>query len=119
MRRSVQWRIFANTLTVAGFTALVKVCGAAKIVVTAGYFGTADTLDAFLIAFLIPSFVAEVAAGSLGPSLIPTLIEVGERCGEDSARKLWGGVLAGGTGRLPGAAVLLSVGTARCLCRSL
>src|SRR5260370_31881424 len=100
MRGSVQWRIFGNTLTVAGFTALVKVCGAAKIVVTAGYFGTADTLDAFLIAFLIPSFVAEVAAGSLGPSLIPTLIEVRERRGEDAARHFCGAVLAATAGLL-------------------
>jgi putative peptidoglycan lipid II flippase len=111
MRESVQWRIFGNTLTVAGFTALVKVFGAAKIVVTAGYFGTADTLDAFLIAFLIPSFVAEVAAGSLGPSLIPTLIEVREQRGENAARRLCGSVLAGSAVLLTGLAVLLAIGS--------
>ena len=31
---------------------------------TARYFGTGDALDAFLIAFLLPSFVSDVVAGS-------------------------------------------------------
>ena len=111
MGRSVQWRIFANTLTVAGFTALVKVFGAAKMVVAARYFGTSGTLDAFLIAFLIPSFVAEVAAGSLAPSLIPTLVEMRERRGDDAARQLCGSVMAGSAVLLTALAVLLALGS--------
>src|SRR5260370_9508484 len=95
MQGSVQWRIFANTLTVAGFTALVKVCGAAKIVVTARYFGTADTLDAFLIAFLIPSFVAEVAAGSPAPPPLPTFVRGPGEGRRGCAPPLLRGLLAG------------------------
>ena len=42
--------------------------------VTARFFGTSDALDAFLIAFLLPSFISDVVAGSFTPSLVPLLV---------------------------------------------
>lgn len=87
------WRIFAATLTVGSFTTIAKIAGGVKVILMARYFGTSDALDAFLIAFVVPSFVAEAAAGSLSPSLIPTFIEVRERKGREAAQRLYGSVL--------------------------
>src|SRR5687768_18544986 len=55
-KRSVNHQILVATLVVGGLTFLVHVATAAKELLTAFRFGTADELDAFLIAFLMPSF---------------------------------------------------------------
>lgn len=75
------------------FTVLVKLAGAAKVVVSAHLFGAGDALDAFLIAFVIPSFLGDVLAGSLLASVIPTLIEVREKQGEQPAHQLYSSIL--------------------------
>jgi putative peptidoglycan lipid II flippase len=86
--RSVHWRVLSNTATVGVFSAVAKVAGAAKIIVTARYFGTSDALDAFLIAFLLPSFFADVVAGCLTPSILPVLARVRASGGEGGAARL-------------------------------
>ena len=100
VHRSVNWRIFADTLTVGTFLTLVKLAGAVKVIAMARFFGTADALDAFLIALVVPSFVAEVAAGSLSPALIPTFIEVRDREGRAVAERLYSSVLLGSSASL-------------------
>jgi len=72
---------------------LVKLAAVAKQLVIAGRFGTSDALDAFLIAFLAPSFAINVAAGSFSAALIPTFIEVREREGQDAAQRLFSSVV--------------------------
>jgi putative peptidoglycan lipid II flippase len=67
-------RVFANALLVGTLTTAAKLAGAAKVMATARYFGTGDALDAFLIAFLLPSFVSDVIAGSFTPTLVPVLV---------------------------------------------
>jgi putative peptidoglycan lipid II flippase len=79
------------------------------VIVTARYFGTSDALDAFLIAFVLPSFVADTAAGSLIPSLMPTYIEVRQKQGRETALRLYRGVLAGSAILLALLAVLLGL----------
>ena len=108
-RQSVIWRIFAATLTVGGFTTLAKLAGGLKVILMARYFGTSDALDAFLIALVLPSFVAETAAGSLIPSLIPTFIEVRQSKGTEAAQRLYSSVLAAIAVLLAILAVLLAV----------
>jgi putative peptidoglycan lipid II flippase len=92
------WRVFGNAATVGVLTLAAKLAGAAKVVVTARFFGTSDALDAFLIAFLLPSFVSDVVAGSLTPSLVPLLIqtrnEVGPSGGVEATHGLIRGALA-------------------------
>jgi putative peptidoglycan lipid II flippase len=65
--------MLSNAVTVGVFSSLAKLAGAAKVIVTARYFGTGDALDAFLIAFLLPAFFADVVAGCLTPSILPVL----------------------------------------------
>ncbi|MFO7600897.1 MAG: lipid II flippase MurJ, partial [Candidatus Desulfacyla sp.] len=91
--RSTNRRIFAAIVSVGGFTMLVKLAAVAKQLVIAGRFGTSDALDAFLIAFLAPSFAINVAAGSFSAALIPTFIEVREREGQDAAQRLFSSVM--------------------------
>src|SRR5712691_4758551 len=90
---SVNRRIFAASLTVGAFTMLVHVATAAKELVVAYQFGTADALDAFLIAFLLPSFAISVVAGSVPSAVIPTYLEVQSREGHEAAERLYAGVM--------------------------
>lgn len=86
-------KILTDAAIVGALTIVVKLAGAAKVVVSAHLFGAGDALDSFLIAFVIPSFLGDVLAGSLLGSLIPTLIEVRERQGEEAAHQLYSSIL--------------------------
>jgi len=90
---STNRRIFGAMLTVGALTALVKLTVAAKDLVVAGKFGTADAIDAFLTAFAVPTFAAQVIAGSFTAALVPTFVEVRERRGADEARRLFSSVM--------------------------
>lgn len=61
--------------------ALVKAAGAIKIVFMARAFGASDALDAYLMAFLLPSFASEIVVGSCSNAVIPALISLRERRG--------------------------------------
>lgn len=87
----VNRRIFRAAIMVASVTALVKVVAIVKELLVAWKFGTAESLDAFLIAFVIPSFVINVIAGSFNAALIPTFIRVREQEGSSSAQRLFSG----------------------------
>ncbi len=62
-----------NAILVSGLTVAVKIAGAAKVAITARVLGPGDDLDAYLMAFLVPSVLCDVLAGSLTPALIPAL----------------------------------------------
>ncbi|MGA7409010.1 MAG: lipid II flippase MurJ [Bryobacteraceae bacterium] len=47
--------------------------GAAKIAISAKVLGAGDELDSYLVAFLVPSLLCDVLAGSLTPALMPVL----------------------------------------------
>jgi putative peptidoglycan lipid II flippase len=104
--RDVSWRVLFQMATVGAYTSLVKVAGAAKVVFTARAFGMSDGLDAYLIAFLLPSFVSDTLAGSLNLALVPTFIEVRETEGRESAARLYRTVLAASAAWLGVAAIV-------------
>src|SRR5260370_37337143 len=87
-RRFTSWRMLADTATVGGWTSLAKVAGAVKVILAARLFGTGDAMDAYLIAFLLPSFFIEMLSSPLDSALIPTLIEVPENKGRTAAESL-------------------------------
>lgn len=107
--RSVNRRIFAAMITVGGFTFLVKLAAAAKEVVVAHQFGTRDALDAFLIAFLLPSFAINVVAGSFNAALIPTFIEVREQDGQEAAQQLFSSIMVWSTALLIAVSAILGL----------
>jgi putative peptidoglycan lipid II flippase len=94
-RPLTSWRMLADTVTVGGWTAVAKVAGALKVILAARLFGASDAMDAYLIAFLVPSFFMDMLAGPLDSALIPSLIETREKQGRANEEALYLSVLAG------------------------
>lgn len=90
---SANSRIFSAILTVGGMTILVKLVSTAKEVVVAHQFGVGDGLDAFLIAFLLPSVAINIIAGSFNAALIPTYIQIRDQQGKEAAQRLFSSVM--------------------------
>ena len=90
---SINRQIFAATVTIALFTGLVKFASIGKELVVAWRFGTGNELDAFVMAFVLPSFMINVVAGSFKSALIPIYIKVREQQGQAAAQQLFSGVI--------------------------
>jgi putative peptidoglycan lipid II flippase len=108
---SVNRRIFraAAIVTLAGV--LVKLVATIKEFVIAGTFARTDAMDAFLIAYLVPSLLVNLFSESMNQALIPTLVRVRELEGRVRAQELLSGamlwtclLLAGGSVAMAGAA---------------
>ena len=85
---SINRSIFGAALIVATFTVIAKLVSIVKELAVARSFGTGDALDAFLIAFLLPSFAISVVGGSFNLALIPTFIRVRDQQEHDGAQRL-------------------------------
>jgi putative peptidoglycan lipid II flippase len=97
---SINRKIFSAAMIVAGGTAFVKVIAVVKELVVAAQFGTADELDAFLIALIIPSVIINIIADSFNAALIPTYIKVREQEGKSAAQELFSGATIWSVGLL-------------------
>ena len=102
---STNRKIFSATLVIASLTFAAKLVSSVKELAVAASFGTGDAIDAFLIAFVVPSLATAVISGSFNAAFIPTYIQVREREGGDCAQKLFSNVLAS-SALLLGAATL-------------
>lgn len=108
-KQSVNRRIFAAMLTVGSLTLVVKLAATARELVAAYQFGTGDALDAFLIAFLLPSFAIVVVAESFNAALMPTYIQVREHEGQEAAQRLFSNAMVWSTVSLTAVSVLLAL----------
>jgi len=106
--RSTNRRIFDAIITIGGFTLLVNIATTAKELVVAHQFGTSDALDAFLIAFLIPSFGINVVAGSFSAAFIPSFIQVRKQEGQEMAQSLYSSVMGFNVAILLAVSILLA-----------
>ncbi len=104
-------QIFSAAITVSLMTVFVKVAAAGKELVVAWRFGTGDALDAFLIAWLVPSFIVVVVASSFDAAFVPTYVRVREQEGIQAAQKLFSGVIIWSLGLL-GVTTILMILTA-------
>ncbi len=95
--KSTNRRILAAMISVGGFAIIVKLTSTAKQLVIADQFGTSDALDAFLIAFLIPSLAINVVSGSFNAAFMPTFIKVKEQQGQGAAQRLFSNVMVWST----------------------
>ncbi len=93
-RQSVHRRIFGVTVTVGVLTVATKLVAILKEAVVAHQFGTGDTLEAFLMAMVLPQFAINLVGGSLNAALIPTYIHVQERVSAEAAHRLFASVTA-------------------------
>jgi putative peptidoglycan lipid II flippase len=108
-RESVNRRIFAALMTVGGFTLAVNLAATVKELVVARQFGTGDTMDALLIAFLLPSYAVNVLAASCSTALVPTFVQVRKNEGQEKAQQLLSGVIIWNTAVLAAVSVLLAL----------
>ena len=92
-RTSVDRRVFTAIVTVGGLTFGVKLVAALKEMIVARQFGVSNNLDAFLIAYLLPSVAITVVSGSFNAALIPTYIQVREQEGQPAAQRLFSSVV--------------------------
>jgi putative peptidoglycan lipid II flippase len=90
---SINRKILRAALIVGFLTILVKAGSTVKELIVAQSFGRGDALDAFLIAFLLPSFVVNLVMGSLGAALIPTFVETRQNQGNEAAQKLFSSMM--------------------------
>ena len=82
--------ILYTIIRIAPLLVVTKLAIFGRDVVVAAYFGTGDAVDAFIIAFLLPSFAISVVGGSLNVAFIPTYVGVLERDGREAAGRLLG-----------------------------
>jgi putative peptidoglycan lipid II flippase len=85
---STNRKIFRAAFTIGLVSTVAKGGAVLKDLVVAHVFGRSDALDAFLIAFLVPSFVLVLVMSSLGSALIPVLVETRQKRGPDAEQKL-------------------------------
>jgi len=109
-RRASHQRVFTNAALVGVLATAAKLAGAAKVMVTARYFGAGDQLDAFVIAFLLPAFFTDIVAGSFGASFVPAFIRVRSDQGDVPARMFARTGLALVLGAMLAVSLLLAAG---------
>ncbi len=78
-----------DTLTLSVIAGGAKIAGAVKSIAIARVFGATPALDGFLLAFLIPSILADAFCGALVPVTVPRLIELEHRSGHAAALALY------------------------------
>ncbi len=103
--------ILKDTAKVAILTIAAKVGGALKTVIVARYFGPRDDVDAYLAAFLIPSFLGDVLAGALTQALMPVLHDVRQQDGEVEEQRLCSAVFLSSVASLTGVAIVAALGS--------
>jgi putative peptidoglycan lipid II flippase len=67
---------------------LAKAAMTVRELAIAQWFGRGDALDAFLIAFLLPSFAVNLIMGALAAALIPVLVETRHKQDQEATDKL-------------------------------
>lgn len=85
--------LLRDTLTLSVIAGFAKIAGAAKSIAIARVFGSGPALDAFLLAFLIPSVLADMFCGALVPVTVPRLIELQHEFGPAAPRALYSRLL--------------------------
>jgi putative peptidoglycan lipid II flippase len=107
--RTFNQKILRATVIVAVLSGFAMLASVARELVVAQWFGRSDALDAFLIAYLLPTFLVYIVAGSFGPAFIPTFIQVREQEGEQGAQRLFSNVMVASLVLLGGVILVLAL----------
>lgn len=86
-------KIFAAAVVVGALALVGKTAGMGREMLIAAMFGTGAQVDAYVLAWELPSYAINVFAGAFGAALIPAFVEVRTREGATAARQLLSGVL--------------------------
>src|SRR5436305_12385044 len=106
---STNKKIFRAALIVGSLSVLARTATVFKEQVVARFFGRGDSLDAFLISFLLPSFVVIMVMGTLGSVMVPVLLEIRRKLGHGAAEKFLCSLLLLSAVVLVAVAVVLAV----------
>jgi putative peptidoglycan lipid II flippase len=82
----------ATFFGVSALTFLAKMGIVAKELVVAGRYGRRDEVDAFLIAFLVPSFIVSILGNAMTTAFLPVYVQVREKEGKEAAQGLLAGM---------------------------
>jgi putative peptidoglycan lipid II flippase len=115
LRESANGRIFAAAVMIAGLASLVKVASIAKEMLIARRYGTGAALDAFYVAFLLPSFFSGIIASSCNGAFIPTYLEVRASEGSQAAHRLFSSAAFFNVVMLIGVSLTLAIAQGRLL----
>jgi putative peptidoglycan lipid II flippase len=96
-------------MTVGFMTIVSKGMVFVQVLVLAFFFGAGNALDAFFIAYLIPSFAVVVIAQSFNVALVPTYVQVRDRDGQRPAQQLLSTMTFGSIGLLLAIMLLLAL----------
>ncbi len=102
-------KIFRAALIVGSLALVAKLAATVKELVIARSFGRGDAVDAFLIAFVLPTFVLNIGMGALGYALVPVFVETRQKQGVEAAQQLFSSVMLLGVIALAGVALLLGL----------
>jgi putative peptidoglycan lipid II flippase len=107
-RDSPNVKVFRAAVVIGLLTVVVKAGGTTKELVVARWFGRSDALDAFVIAFLLPSAMVGIVIGALQNALLPPFVATRAQ-DQEAAQRLFSSVLLLASVGLSGAAVLLGL----------
>lgn len=91
---SVNRRILRAILVVGSSMGLFALGSFVQDAVVARRFGAGGAVDAFVLALVVPTFVAAVVADAFGTAFLPAYVEVGERDGAEAGARLFSSVVA-------------------------
>jgi putative peptidoglycan lipid II flippase len=91
------WKILRAALIVGSLSLVAKFAATLKEVIVARSFGRGDEVDAFLIAFVLPSFVLSIGMTALGSALVPVFVEARQRDSLQGAHRLLANIMFFGT----------------------
>jgi putative peptidoglycan lipid II flippase len=97
-------------VSVGFFAFFTSVLTTVKELVVASRFGAGDDMDAYLIAFLLPSFVSVTVSGSFNPAFVPSYIKILQADGPEALRRFVRQILFLSTALLLLSAILLLAG---------
>ena len=78
-----------DALTLAILAGVAKLAGALKSTAVAAAYGSSPELDNYLLAFLLPSMLADTFCGAIVPVAVPALIESRHRAGREASIELY------------------------------
>ncbi len=93
INQSTNRKIFGAALIVALCSVAVKALGMFKELVVAYSYGTSDAMDAYLIAYILPSFTVSIVTSSFNAAVIPAYIQERDHKSPEAAQELAGSML--------------------------
>ena len=106
---STNERILRAAVTVGFLTAVVNVASIGKDLIVAREFGLGADMDAFLLAFMLPTLALNILGVSFGSAFVPTYIQVRDVSGSEEAGLLMSSILAWSIVLLAAVSVVLAM----------